>query len=193
MRANTSDERRSLLLAACLFSCAAACEGELSIGTEEELDDRPARVSYGLPSDVTLAGDLWAVMASFETWAPFEGLEGFRPGDDAHGRFQKHTVNTIAASSNGSFPNGAIIASRNFAAEDETTLESITVMQKITGYDAERGDWFWVKFEVGGTVAVDERGFNLAGRIDTGDESGCIGCHTNAPDGDFVFSGGPQM
>jgi hypothetical protein len=77
------------------------------------------------------------------------------------------------------FPVGAIIVKQNYA--PDSTLAAVTTMYKVAGYNAEAGDWFWVKHLANGTV--DGKGM-AQGRV-----AMCIGCHQRRSDNDYVFTG----
>ena len=92
-------------------------------------------------------------------------------------------LNRKAAGNPSSLPDGSIVIKENYSPEQ--ALAAITVMYKTAGYNAESGDWYWVKYNPDGTVAsksTDSGSVRLAGRV-----KGCIDCHSDADGGDFVF------
>ena len=79
----------------------------------------------------------------------------------------------------GRFSAGAIIVKQNYA--PDSTLAAVTTIYKVAGYNAEAGDWFWVKHLANGTV--DMNGM-AQGRV-----AMCIGCHQRMSGNDYVFTG----
>jgi len=79
---------------------------------------------------------------------------------------------------------GSVVIKENYG-EDKKTLVAVTVMYRVKGYNADAGDWYWVKYNADGTVAnapPDKGGMRLSGRV-----KGCIDCHSGAGGGDFAF------
>ena len=126
----------------------------------------------------------------FETEPP----RGFYEGSAPHGGVLRAYMNDIAfdavTDSLGTFPAGSIIVKENHNPGDlefdlsdgnravpgfDGNLEAITFMVKLDGYNPEAGDWFWAKFAADGSLEA-------AGR-----PAGCIACHTQVSDNDWVF------
>ncbi len=119
--------------------------------------------------------------AKYQNWAPAPGQgSGLYEGQSPHGAFLKVYMNRKAITDLDGTTNGAIIVKENYA-PDQETLGAVTVMYRSTGYDAEHGDWFWVKYKPDGTVAM-KGDMRLAGKL-----KGCIECHAGAEGGDYVF------
>lgn len=120
--------------------------------------------------------------SKYRNWAPFPGAN---PGDlllrHPHGTHQETYVNRVAAADPEGLPPGAIIVQENFQ-KDQRKLVDVTVMCRLTGFDPEHGDWYWVKFRPDGTVVRDGE-TRLSGKVVS-----CIECHGRAAGGDFVFS-----
>ncbi len=135
----------------------------------------------------TFESKLWNYLTrqKYQNWAPVPGeSDESYPGQSPHGAFLKMFLNRKAAGNAHNLPNGSIIIKENYAA-DGTTLAAVTVMYRSTGYNPESGDWYWVKYNPDGTVAVKqtEQGpIRLAGK-----PKGCIECHGGAEGGDFTF------
>jgi hypothetical protein len=72
-------------------------------------------------------------------------------------------------------PVGAIVVKENYT--PDSTLAATTVMYKVSGYDPEAGDWFYLKRLADGTVEA-------SGRV-----AGCQGCHAQRADNDYLFTG----
>ena len=158
-------------------------------------------------SDEEIAGSVWDTIhnQAYEfTWHYEPGAPpGFYTGNAPHGAVLRTFYNNIAydATQNrtGSFPAGSILVKENHisghsedggsggAAESgnsdekvlledfEPNLEAITVMVKLAGYNPEAGDWFWAKYQPDGSLDA------------VGKPAGCIGCHGQVADNDWVF------
>jgi hypothetical protein len=61
-------------------------------------------------------------------------------------------------------------------------LAAITVMFKRPGFDPDNQDWFWARYAPDGSLAMTDGGVAVAGRVD-----GCIGCHSAAGGGDYIY------
>jgi len=61
----------------------------------------------------------------------------------------------------------------------EGNLAALTFMVKVPGYNADAGDWFWAKMTPDGSIDT------------AGKPEGCIACHSQVADQDFVFNVGP--
>jgi hypothetical protein len=70
---------------------------------------------------------------------------------------------------------GGVIVKDNYA--PDKNLAAVTVMYKQAGYNAEGGDWFWLKFALDRTIQKD-------GKV--GD---CISCHAAIKNNDWLFIG----
>jgi len=143
--------------------------------------------AFGGPGDVARATSLWQSMRGYRSWSSYPGLAGFQPGRSPHGKFLKYYINDAAARNPSHAGAGYLIVKENYTAQDSSTLASVTVMQKIPGYDPADGDWFWVKFGPDGSIMKNEKNMALAGRVAKGMPKGCIACHANAGGEDFLF------
>ncbi len=126
------------------------------------------------------------ISARYMNWAPVPGqTDDLYKGGSPHGAFLKMYLNRTAAGRPKELPNGSIIVKENYG-PDGKTLMAITVMYRTKGYNPQGGDWYWVKYNPNGTVAVapPEKGsMPLAGR-----PGGCIKCHGEGAAGnDFAF------
>ncbi len=119
--------------------------------------------------------------AKYQNWAPGPGQGGdLYAGESPHGAFLKVYMNRKAIANLDGMPNGAIIVKENFG-PDQQTLGAITVMYLSTGYNTEHADWYWVKYNPDGTVAM-KGDMRLAGKL-----KGCIDCHAGAGGDDYLF------
>lgn len=153
-----------------------------------------------IASDDVIAANLWNRLMSEEysntakTWNLWPGKTGYYAGDtnlmgrDPHMGPQvfRTFVNPTALSNlnSKSFPlaDNAVIVKENYMVSgSDTTLAALTVMLKVSGYDSEHGDWFWVSYQPDGTVKT-------MGKVDM-----CYGCHAGANnhygfDRDYVWT-----
>jgi len=154
--ANGSRRRRQLLgLSAGLF--AAAC------------------ASLGTPEDQASATTMWDEIQGHASWAQFPGHAGMQKGKSPHGKFVSTYINAVTASNTASPPSRSVIVKENFRQEDRATLDSLTVMKKVEGYDPENGDWFWARYTPEGELTH------------SGKVAMCFDCHFDAAGDDFVF------
>ena len=75
----------------------------------------------------------------------------------------------------GTFLLGEFVVKENYS--PDKNLAAVTVMYKQTGYNAEGGDWFWLKYASDGTIQKE------------GKVGGCIGCHAAVKSNDWLFIG----
>lgn len=167
-----------------------------------------AIVAFGLisaqSSDEATAKNVWDLIhnQAYEfTWHYEPGAPpGFYRGNEPHGKVLRTFYNNIAydavEAKLGAFPVGSILVKENHitghqsgeagaeAAQDGSNravedfvpnLEAITVMVKIAGYNPEAGNWFWAKYQPDGSLDA------------VGKPEGCIGCHGQVADNDYVF------
>ncbi|HUF50740.1 MAG TPA: cytochrome P460 family protein [Longimicrobiales bacterium] len=117
----------------------------------------------------TTAAALWAYLqdANYRSWPLFPGKSELYTGTEPHGMLLTTYVNTLAldalTNGAGSLPAGAIIVKENYM--PDSSFAAATVMHKVTGYDAQNGDWFWAKYDANGVVEA-------AGRV-----AMCQQCH----------------
>lgn len=147
---------------------------------------------FGGEDDVEFANMVWKAMKGYENW-PMKS--GFYPGKSPHGKFLRLYYNIVNVDDK---PYHVIIKD-NFGGEDATMekvsdspeeyLAAVTIMvQREKGYDQDNNNWFWVKYKADGSIDKNEKGMALAGKVAKGMDTGCIACHANAEDGDYVFT-----
>lgn len=167
-----------------LLAAVVCCFGLIVIA--QDGDD--AEVATGYFNDI--------LEAPYTDW-PFQpgSPEGYYVGQAPHGMILRSYVNGEALDAFGSgaeaFPEGSIIVKENHMAGDmdltgkepqtavegfDGALAAVTYMVKVPGYNPEAGDWFWAKIQPDGTIDVAGKG------------AGCIGCHTQVADNDYVFN-----
>jgi hypothetical protein len=123
--------------------------------------------------------------APYTKWSGFAGKEGLQKGESPHGAITKTFINKTAADDPQKLPYGAILVTENYA-DDEKTLQNITVMYRYKGSDPKHNDWYWLQYQPGGTIArtSEKEGKKaIAGKVVS-----CIDCHTRAGGADYVFS-----
>ncbi|MEX2536658.1 MAG: cytochrome P460 family protein [Trueperaceae bacterium] len=137
--------------------------------------------------------------APYTDW-PFEPNvpEGFYVGVEPHGMILRTFLNDIALEDTqgdeSSFSEGAIIVKENHMPGEtdismmeaqapvegfDGNLAAVTFMVKVPGYNPEAGNWFWAKMAPDGAI-------DAAGKA-----QGCIACHSQAAERDYVFNVGP--
>ncbi len=120
--------------------------------------------------DAQIADDLWSSMSGYSSWSQLESWSGVVASTDGtHGAYVQIWANDLAYDAlvaGTAVPDGGIVVKEGYNDEAGTDLNGITAMQKITGYDADNGDWFWAMYDTAGAASV------------TGAASGCYGCHS---------------
>ena len=179
----------ALLLLATLFV------GLIWFGSGEEgsgaFAKEKAAPAFGGKEDVAFASKLWEAMKGYDTW-PLKS--DFYTGGAPHGKVLRMYYNVVHVGEQ----HYHVIIKDNFGGKDATPetvakspkkyLAAVTVMvQREPGYDPDNGDWFWVKYDADGSIAKNDRGMALAGRVAKGMAMGCIACHSGAEGEDYLF------
>jgi len=155
------------------------------------MPETAAPMPFGSAEDIKLAQELWKEIADYRKWDRFPGKEGdaqgFVSSAAPHGMFARIFVNQ----KNALREDGSIIIKENYGEKDETRLMALTVMKKIKGFNPDESDWFWVKYTAQGDIDKNEMGLSMAGKIGKGMSSGCIPCHSQAKDRDYIVSTAP--
>ena len=147
---------------------------------------------FGDQEDVEFASAVWTAMGDYQGWLM---RSDYRPGGSPHGDFVRLYYNIVTVDGSPYH----VIVKDNFGGEDvslETLpkeagerLMAVTIMvQREPGYDPENHDWFWVKYAPDGSVARNDQGMRLAGKVAKGMQTGCIACHAKAGEGDYLFT-----
>lgn len=149
-----------LLIALTAYSAAALASAKLPAADGKEVVAYLNQVNY-------LGWQLWPGKAKL--------YEGRHP----HGAFlttyvSKGAYQAIVGKA-GIIPAGEFVVKENYTPEKQ--LDAITVMYRQTGYNADGGDWFWLKYKPDGTVLAE------------GKVGGCIGCHAAVKTNDWLFTG----
>lgn len=139
-------------------------------------DDTGADDTGAVDADLATAQQIWTEIVGYDGWnqtAEWTGVQ--ESADGTHGSHVQIWLNddaydVIAAGAGGELPDGSILVKEGYSDSSGATVNAVTVMKKIAGYDAEHGDWFWVNYDLDGSV-------NLYGQV-----SGCYGCHSSGQD-----------
>ena len=144
-----------------------ACGDKDDSGSDGATDSGSTGGSY---EDAQLAADLWTSMSGYEGWNQLKDWTGVVASTDGtHGAYVQIWANDTAfkaLSAGTPVPDGGIIVKEGYDDEKGASSKGLTAMQKIDGYDSANGDWFWAKYDEGGTASV------------AGSASGCYGCHS---------------
>ena len=152
--------------------------------------------TYGGAKDVAFAGKVWKAMEGYQGWKLSTDL--FR-GVSPHGKYVREYSTWVTVGKE-IYPvivkdnyGGRGVTEDGIKADPETWHKSVTFMvQRERGYDTEGRDWFYAKYEHG-ELARAKDGKPLAGRIGKGEtRGGCVSCHSQAADGDFLYSNDPE-
>lgn len=114
----------------------------------------------------------------YKKWQTWPGKGEMYKGTEPHGSLLTTYVNDKAFKSISNMKgmaNNSIIVKENYAPNKK--LVAVTAMYKVSGYDPENGDWFWVKYDAD---------FNV---LEEGKVKGCLACHGTEKDNDFIFTG----
>ena len=116
---------------------------------------------------------------NYQGWQLWPGKTKLYEGRHPHGALLTTYVSKGAYQAiegrAGSIPSGEFVVKENYSTDKN--LAAVTVMYKQTGYNAEGGDWFWLKYASDGTIQKE------------GKVGGCIGCHAAVKSNDWLFIG----
>ena len=130
----------------------------------------------GKSEDEKTAEDIWQEIQGYSNWGQAVDWPGVKASlDGTHGDFVQIWLNQEALpsfddSTSADLPYGSISVKEGYSSSDGSSINTITVMKKIEGFDPDRGDWFWASFDPNGDV-------NKAGSI-----SSCYNCHASGTD-----------
>ena len=146
---------------------------------------------FGTTEDVVFAE---ALLPTLEDHADWPMQSDVTVGGSPHGAYVRLYYNTVQVDGE----NYHVIVKDNYGGEG-ATVDSVTadpesffgamtvMVQREPGYDPENEDWFYAKYLPDGSLDANPAGLPLAGRVGKGAEAGCIPCHQDADDGDFLF------
>ena len=130
----------------------------------------------GKSEDEKTAEGIWQEIQGYSNWGQAVDWTGVKASlDGTHGNFVQIWLNQEALpsfedSTSANLPYGSISVKEGYSSSDGTSINTITVMKKIEGFDPDHGDWFWASFDPNGDV-------NKAGSI-----SSCYNCHASGTD-----------
>ncbi len=157
-----------------------------SAGEQAQEDEAPpaaaAATAMAATMPDTTASALWAHLEEVDyraAWTLWPDKGELYTGQEPHGMLLTTYLNELAldalTTKAGAMPAGAIVVKENYM--PDSTLAATTVMYKVEGYNADAGDWFYLKRLADGTVEA-------SGRV-----AGCQGCHAQRADNDYLFTG----
>ncbi len=155
-------------------------------------DARSQAMPFGGTADVDFANKAWEQLNDYEDWKmQSDYYEGQSPhGDVVKVYYSMITVDDepyhVIAKDN--FVGDGLAAEQVAENPDEYFASATIMIQREEGYDPPNDDWFWVKYDADGAVMENPNGTALAGRVAKGSGQGCIACHANARDNDYLFS-----
>ena len=132
-----------------------------------------------LTDDQKLANEIWDEVQGYETWLQDSTFAGIQSGNSPHGDYVQIWLNETVANffnnpdtlENETLPVGSILVKEGYSDSEGQSLNKITIMKKIDGYDPDHNNWFWANYNDGG---------ELAGK--NGKESSCYNCHISGND-----------
>jgi len=178
--------KRSMLTSGILATCLIAVIG-FSLPSVVGQD-----MPFGGSDDVEFAKNAWEELKGYEDW---KMQSDYYEGQSPHGDYVKIYYSMITVDNTPYH----VVVKDNFRGDDLTVetvanapddyFASATVMiQMDDGYDPKNNNWFWVKYGADGSIMTNPKGMALAGRVAKGSGQGCIACHANARDNDYLFS-----
>ena len=177
-----------IVLSVVVFVASCTTTGNKKTDEQQMTSDKTMRPPFGNAEDIDYAKQLWVKMEA-------RGLNStpanLYVGGPPHGPVREVLEAVIDGK--------RIIVKRNFGGEGVSVeavsqnraafLKAVTVMAKREdSYDAENGNWFWVKYKPNGNLHTNAKGMKLAGRVAKGMDKGCIACHQSASGNDLVFA-----
>jgi hypothetical protein len=154
---------------------------------------------FGGPDDTGYAAEVWAYLAENQLAGTGLAVAEPYPGGAPHGELlETVTVDveiaghagTLIVKTNFAAPEGETITAEQVMADPNAHLVAVTIMfQREDGYDSENANWFWAKYLPDGTLDKNPAGMELAGKVGNREQNaGCLGCHDDAPGGDYIFT-----
>lgn len=149
------------------------------------------RAAYGTPADVAYAKAAWASLKAFRMVGPARYTPYPTKSENPHGNVVQILAGTIQVQGRST---RVIVKSNHrgagltpaMVADDAQKFHADTavMIKREKGYDPASADWFWVVYKPDGSV-LQHQGKAVAGRVDTGTDAGCIGCHAKYGGKDF--------
>lgn len=172
-----------VLLAVCGLSLAAGTGLAQMLEPKEGQAVAKRLAAYGTAQDVAYAKSLWVRLRRARLVGDHRLSARPTKGDQPHGSIQQIIAGKISVKGR----RARVLVKANHRGKDVSLagvfeepkrfLTGYAVMAKRErGYHRAHADWFWAVFNPDGSL----RQFNgkpIAGRVDTGADNGCIGCH----------------
>ena len=130
----------------------------------------------GKSEDEKTAENIWQEIQGYSDWGQAVDWKGVKASlDGTHGNFVQIWLNAQALpsfedSASSALPYGSICVKEGYSSSDGSSINTVTVMKKIEGFDPDHGDWFWASYDTNGDV-------NKAGSV-----SSCYTCHASGED-----------
>ena len=130
----------------------------------------------GKSEDEKAAENIWQEIQGYSDWGQAVDWTGVKASlDGTHGNFVQIWLNAQALpsfedSASSALPYGSISVKEGYSSSDGSSINNVTVMKKIEGFDPDHGDWFWASYDTNGDV-------NKAGSV-----SSCYNCHASGED-----------
>ncbi len=116
--------------------------------------------------------------SNYQDWRLWPGTRELHEEASPHGAHLTTYVNDTAykviKNKSGPLPYGSIIVKENYT--DGKKLAAVTVMYKTKGFDADSGDWYYLKYSPQKQVQA------------SGDVESCKKCHAKVKDNDYLFT-----
>lgn len=128
--------------------------------------------------DQAMAEALWAEIDGYDSWGQLDPWVGIQPSDDGtHGSHVQIWANgtaeaTVTAAGGGDMADGAVLVKEGYSDDSGSSVQAVTVMKKVPGYDSANGDWFYARYSASGDITT--AGASAAGS--------CAGCHSAGQD-----------
>ena len=163
----------------------------LAGGLASEAAGQSKPTAYGTTADIAYARKAWASLKAYRMTGPDRYTPYPVKSENPHGNVVQILAGTIKVAGRST---RVIVKSNHrgkgitpaMVADDAKKFHADTavMIKREKGYDAASTDWFWVVYKPDGSVLVSD-GKAVAGRVDTGTDAGCIGCHRKYGGKDF--------
>ena len=132
-----------------------------------------------LSDDQKIANEIWQEIKGYQNWVQDSSFSGIKSANSPHGDYIQIWLNETVSNffsnpdtlENAILPAGSILVKEGYLDSSGQSLNKITIMKKIEGYDPDHNNWFWANYNPDGELA----GSN-------GAESMCYNCHVSGKD-----------
>ena len=165
------------------LGCADETASETSPEPKKKQEQAPP---FGSQADVQQGDRIWdAVSADYHNWDLFPGTSLQQLSQAPHGV----TADIyISPSFNVEEPAvGDTVIKKNY--DENEQVVATTVMHRLEGYNPDNFDWFWIKLDPAGEIAINPNNkLPMAGAIGKGGDKGCIPCHAGSKTGTYLLT-----